>query len=102
MKTILDYYGCSKFNGNAKVDPLVINFYDYVIKNLTVLCKQQYSQHVVERAVETMPREYLEKLCAAIKNNSSKKHKVFKEIMFDQYGNFIAKTLIEKAKQHGL
>ena len=49
-----------------------------------------------------MPREYLEKLCAAIKNNSSKKHKVFKEIMFDQYGNFIAKTLIEKAKQHGL
>ena len=76
----------------------MVDFYEYIIKNLTVLCKQPYSSHVVEKAVVTMPREYLEKLFAAIKNNSSKKHKLFKDIMLDSFGNYIAPKLIEKAK----
>ena len=49
-----------------------------------------------------MPREYLEKLCQAIKNNSNKKHKFFKEIMLDGFGNYLAPKLIENSKKYGL
>ena len=84
------------------MDSRINDFYEYIIKNLTILCKQQYSSRVVEKAVESMPREYLEKLCQAIKNNSNKKHKFFKEIMLDGFGNYLAPKLIENSKKYGL
>ena len=49
-----------------------------------------------------MPRDYFEKLCAAIKNNSNKKHRLFKEIMLDSFGNYLAPRLIDNAKKNGL
>ena len=80
----------------------IYELYDYIIKNLGMLFKSQYSSRVVDKAVDTMPREYLEKMCSAIKNNPNKKQKLFKEIMLDQYGNYLAPRLIENSKKNGL
>ena len=80
----------------------IYELYEYIIKNLGTLFKSQYSSRVVDKAVDTMPQEYLEKVCSAIKNNPNKKQKLFKEIMLDQYGNYLAPRLIENSKKNGL
>ena len=45
-----------------------------------------------------MPKEQFEKLCVVFMKNSTKKTKLFKEIMLDNYGNYIAPKILERAK----
>ena len=97
---MLDIYGIN--NKHAVRAHEIYELYEYIIKNISTLFKQQYSSRVVDKAVDTMPREYIEKVCSAIKNNPNKKQKLFKEIMLDQYGNYLAPRLIENAKKNGL
>ena len=84
------------------MDIRVSCFYEFIRLNLGKLCKQQYSSRVVEKAVETMPKEQFEKLCIVFTKNSSKKSKMFKEIMLDNYGNYIAPKIVERAKAFAL
>ena len=53
---------------------------------------------MVEKAVETMPKEQFEKVCVVFMKNSSKKSKLYREIMLDSYGNYIAPKILERAK----
>lgn len=76
--------------------------YEFIRQNLGKLCKQQYSSRVVEKAVETMPKEQFEKLCVVFMKNSSKKSKLYREIMLDNYGNYIAPKILERAKLFNL
>lgn len=39
------------------MDIRVSCFYEFIRLNLGKLCKQQYSSRVVEKAIETMPKE---------------------------------------------
>ena len=97
---MLEIYGVN--NKHSVRAHEIYQLYEFIIKNLSSLFKQQYSSRVVDKAVDTMPREYLEKMCTAIKNNPNKKQKLFKEIMLDQYGNYLAPRLLENAKKNGL
>lgn len=47
-----------------------------------------------------MPRDYLDRMLLVFldKRNSTKKHKLFKELMFDSYGNYVVPKMIEFAK----
>jgi len=84
------------------MDVRVSCFYEFIRLNLGKLCKQQYSSRVVEKAVETMPKEQFEKVCNVLTKNSTKKCKMFKEIMLDSYGNYIAPKILERAKSFNL
>jgi len=84
------------------MDVRVSCFYEFIRLNLGKLCKQQYSSRVVEKAVETMPKEQFEKVCNVLMKNSTKKCKMFKEIMLDSYGNYIAPKILERAKSFNL
>lgn len=84
------------------MDVRVSCFYEFIRLNLGKLCKQQYSSRVVEKAVETMPKEQFEKVCVVLMKNSSKKSKMFKEIMLDSYGNYIAPKIMEMVKVFAL
>lgn len=48
-----------------------------------------------------MPKEQFEKVCQIIMKNSSKKNKLYKEIMIDSFGNYIAPKILERAKSYG-
>ena len=47
-----------------------------------------------------MPRDYLDRMLLVFldKRNSTKKHKLFKELMFDSYGNYVVPKMIEYTK----
>lgn len=45
-----------------------------------------------------MPKEQFEKVCVVFMKNSSKKSKLYREIMLDSYGNYIAPKILERAK----
>ena len=79
------------------MDMRVSCFYEFIRLNLNKLCKQQYSSRVVEKAVETMPKEQFEKVCVVFMK-TSKKSKLFREIMLDSYGNYIAPKILDRAK----
>ena len=49
-----------------------------------------------------MPKEQFEKVCVVFMKNSSKKSKMFKEIMLDSYGNYIAPKIMEMVKVFAL
>ena len=49
-----------------------------------------------------MPKEQFEKLCVVFMKNSSKKSKLYREIMLDNYGNYIAPKILERAKLFNL
>ena len=78
-------------NYHALYDTIMC-FYEFITENLGKLCKQEYSQHVVEKAVEIMPRKQIERICEVFmdKRGQNKKHKFFKDILLDPYGNYIA------------
>ena len=84
------------------MDVRVSCFYEFIRLNLGKLCKQQYSSRVVEKAVETMPKEQFEKVCNVLMKHSIKKCKMFKDIMLDSYGNYIAPKILERAKSFNL
>ena len=84
------------------MDVRVSCVYEFIRQNLAKLCKQQYSSRVVEKAVETMPKDQFERLCVIYMKNSTKKSKLFKDIMLDSYGNYIAPKILERAKYFGL
>jgi len=84
------------------MDVRVSCFYEFIRLNLGKLCKQQYSSRVVEKAVETMPKEQFEKVCNVLMKHSTKKCKMFKDIMLDSYGNYIAPKILERAKSFNL
>ena len=48
--------------------------------------------------METMPKEQFEKVCVVFMKNSTKKCKMYKEIMLDSYGNYIAPKILERSK----
>lgn len=48
-----------------------------------------------------MGRDSFELLCVTLTDKRFKKQKFFREIMFDQFGNYIAPKLIERAKRSG-
>ena len=76
--------------------------YDFVIANFATLSKDQYASRVVETTVITMPKEPFEQLCSIFLDKRTKKLKIFRDCMFDQYGNYIAPKLVEKSKLFGL
>ena len=45
-----------------------------------------------------MPKDQFERLCVVFMKNSSKKSKLFREIMLDSYGNYIAPKILERSK----
>ena len=51
-----------------------------------------------------MPKDQIEAICAIFmdKKNNHKKYKMFKDIMLDPYGNYIASKLMEKTKKYNL
>jgi hypothetical protein len=67
---------------------------------MSLLCKQQFSSRVVETALNTIQRDSLEKVFLVFfdKRGSAKKNKLFRELMLDNYGNYIAPKIIERAK----
>ena len=48
-----------------------------------------------------MPKDQFVQLCVVFIKNQSKKSKLFKEIMLDNYGNYIAPKIVEKARGFG-
>ncbi len=50
----------------------------------------------------TMPCHLFEQLCLNFIDHKGKRSRLFKELMFDQYGNYIATKLFEKAKCYAL
>lgn len=53
---------------------------------------------MVETALKTIQRENLEKVFTVFCDKRQKKNKLFRELMLDSYGNYIAPKLIERAK----
>lgn len=49
-----------------------------------------------------MPCPAFEQLCVNFIDFKSKRSRLYKELLFDPYGNYIAAKLIEKAKCYGL
>jgi hypothetical protein len=49
-----------------------------------------------------MPCIQFEQLCFNFIDSKGKRSRLYKELLFDQYGNYIATKLIEKAKCYGL
>ena len=64
IQTVLEIYGIN--NKHAVRVHEIYELYEYIIKNISTLFKQKFSSRVVDKAVDTMPREYLEKVCTAI------------------------------------
>jgi len=83
------------------MDVRVSCFYEFIRLNLGKLCKQQYSSRVVEKAIDTMPKDHFASVCAVLMKSSSKKCKLYKEIMIDSFGNYIAPKILERAKNYG-
>ena len=98
IQAILEHFISISKRKSKVTDVRVSCFYEFIRLNLSKLCKQQYSSRVVEKAVETMPREQFEKVCFVFMKNSSKKSKLYREIMLDSYGNYIAPKILERAK----
>lgn len=101
IQAILDHF-VTISKRKQKMDVRVSCFYEFIRLNLGKLCKQQYSSRVVEKAVETMPKEQFEKVCNVFMKHSNKKCKMYKEIMLDSYGNYIAPKILERAKGFNL
>lgn len=83
-------------------DPSIKYIYDFITHNLAQLAKEQYGSRVVDHAVLTMPCHAFELLCVNFIDFKSKRSRLFKELLFDPFGNYIAAKLIEKAKCYGL
>ena len=48
-----------------------------------------------------MTPDCFEQLCTVFTDKRTKKLRLFRDIMFDQYGNYIAPKLVERAKLNG-
>ena len=101
IQAILEHFSTIS-KRKQKMDVRVSCFYEFIRLNLGKLCKQQYSSRVVEKAVETMPKEQFEKVCTVFLKNSTKKCKMFKDIMLDSFGNYIAPKILERTKLYNL
>ena len=102
IQAILEHFISLSKRKSKIMDVRVSCVYEFIRQNLAKLCKQQYSSRVVEKAVETMPKDQFERLCVIYMKNSTKKSKLFKDIMLDSYGNYIAPKILERAKYFGL
>lgn len=66
------------------------------------LSREKFASRVVEKAVITMQNYQLDQLCAVFQDKHAKKLRLFRELLFDPYGNYIATKLIEQVKLYGL
>lgn len=75
--------------------------HNYIAQNVIHYSLQQYSSRVVETAVKVMCRESFEFLCTTLMDKRTKKQRFFREILFDQFGNYIAPKIIDRSRKEG-
>ena len=76
IQAILEHFISLSKRKSKTMDVRVSCVYEFIRQNLAKLCKQQYSSRVVEKAVETMPKDQFEKLCVIYMKNSTKSKSV--------------------------
>jgi uncharacterized membrane-anchored protein YjiN (DUF445 family) len=79
-------------------DPESLQFVvtDYVSKNLPRLSKEQYSSRVVETLLKCVGDQNFQEICQT-NFFGQKRTRLFKELLFDSYGNYIAVKFLETA-----